>query len=207
MERKKKLRLIQLTLLLLGSIIIFFTYYKKETSLKEPIIPEATQEKIKKQLAADGEDGDVFFNISYSGLDLAGNRYILKSKEASNSKENQETVNMKYVEANFYFKDDTILKVMSDTGVYNNKTLDMVFEGNVKANYEGSKLLAQKADYSNTRGLLIISDKVKVIDSRGTIVADNLSFDIKNQKLNIASFNDDKINANIKLKWKKDLEY
>ena len=200
MERKKKLRLIQLTLLLLGSIIIFFTYYKKETSLKESIIPKATQEKIKKQLAEGDEDGDVFFNISYSGLDLAGNRYILKSKEARNSKENQETVNMKYVEANFYFKDDTILKVMSDTGIYNNKTLDMVFEGNVKANYEGSKLLAQKADYSNTRGLLIISDKVKVIDSRGTIVADNLSFDIKNQKLNIASFNDDKINANIRVK-------
>ena len=200
MERKKKLRLIQLTLLLLGSVIIFFTYYKKETSLKEPIIPKATQEKIKKQLAEDSKDGDVFFNISYSGLDLAGNRYILKSKEARNSKENQETVNMKYVEANFYFKDDTILKVMSDTGIYNNKTLDMVFEGNVKANYEGSKLLAQKADYSNTKGLLIISDKVKVIDSRGTIVADNLSFDIKNQKLNIASFNDDKINANIKVK-------
>ena len=200
MERKKKLRLIQLTLLLLGLVIIFFTYYKKETSLKEPIIPKATQEKIKKQLAEDSKDGDVFFNISYSGLDLAGNRYILKSKEASNSKENQETVNMKYVEANFYFKDDTILKVISDTGIYNNKTLDMVFEGNVKANYEGSKLLAQKADYSNTRGLLIISDKVKVIDSRGTIVADNLSFDIKNQKLNIASFNDDKINANIKVK-------
>ena len=207
MERKKKLRLIQLTLLLLGSVIIFFTYYKKETSLKEPIIPKATQEKIKKQLAEDSKDGDVFFNISYSGLDLAGNRYILKSKEARNSKENQETVNMKYVEANFYFKDDTILKVMSDTGIYNNKTLDMVFEGNVKANYEGSKLLAQKADYSNTRGLLTISDKVKVIDSRGTIVADNLSFDIKNQKLNIASFNDDKINANIRVKWKKDLEY
>ena len=200
MERKKKLRLIQLTLLLLGSVIIFFTYYKKETSLKEPIIPKATQEKIKKQLAEDSKDGDVFFNISYSGLDLAGNRYILKSKEARNSKENQETVNMKYVEANFYFKDDTILKVMSDTGIYNNKTLDMVFEGNVIANYEGSKLLAQKADYSNTRGLLIISDKVKVIDSRGTIVADNLSFDIKNQKLNIASFNDDKINANIRVK-------
>ena len=200
MERKKKLRLIQLTLLLLGSVIIFFTYYKKETSLKEPIIPKATQEKIKKQLAEGDEDGDVFFNISYSGLDLAGNRYILKSKEASNSKENQETVNMKYVEANFYFKDDTILKVISDTGIYNNKTLDMFFEGNVKANYEGSKLLAQKADYSNTKGLLIISDKVKVIDSRGIIVADNLSFDIKNQKLNIASFNDDKINANIKVK-------
>ena len=133
-------------------------------------------------------------------MDLAGNRYILKSKEARNSKENQETVYMKLVEANFYFKDNTILTVLSETGIYNNKTLDMIFEGNVKADYEGSKLFAQKADYSNTKGLLTISNKVEVRDSMGVIVADNLSFDIKNQKLNIASFNDDKINANIRVK-------
>ena len=199
-KRKKKLRLIQLTLLIIGSIVIFFTYYKKENNFSETIISETTQEKIKKQIAEDDEDGDIFFNISYSGLDLAGNRYILKSKEARNSQENQETVYMKFVEANFYFKDNTILTVLSETGIYNNKTLDMIFEGNVKADYEGSKLFAQKADYSNTKGLLTISNKVEVRDSRGVIVADNLSFDIKSQKLNIASFNDDKINANINVK-------
>ena len=33
-----------------------------------------------------------FYNIEYSGLDLSGNRYILKSKEARNNKENQEIV-------------------------------------------------------------------------------------------------------------------
>ena len=199
-KRKRKLRLIQLTLLIIGSIVIFFTYYKKENNFSETIISETTQEKIKKQIAEDDEDGDIFFNISYSGLDLAGNRYILKSKEARNSQENQETVYMKFVEANFYFKDNTILTVLSETGIYNNKTLDMIFEGNVKADYEGSKLFAQKADYSNTKGLLTISNKVEVRDSRGVIVADNLSFDIKSQKLNIASFNDDKINANINVK-------
>ena len=32
------------------------------------------------------------------------------------------------------------------------------------------------------------------------MVADELVFDIKNQKLNINSFNDDKINANVMLK-------
>ena len=199
-KRKKKLRLIQLTLLIIGSIVIFFTYYKEENNFNETIISKTTQEKIKKQIAEDDEDSDIFFNISYSGLDLAGNRYILKSKEARNSKENQETVYMKLVEANFYFKDNTILTVLSETGIYNNKTLDMIFEGNVKADYEGSKLFAQKADYSNTKGLLTISNKVEVRDSMGVIVADNLSFDIKNQKLNIASFNDDKINANIRVK-------
>ena len=45
-DRKKKLRRIQISLLAIGLIIIFFTYYKKETSLKESIIPKATLEKI-----------------------------------------------------------------------------------------------------------------------------------------------------------------
>ena len=76
----------------------------------------------------------------------------------------------------------------------------MSFDGNVKADYEKSKLFAQKANYSNSKGFLTISDEVKVIDSQGTIFADKLLFDIKEQKLNIASFNDSKINANISLK-------
>ena len=70
---------------------------------------------------------------------------------------------MKGVVAKFYFKDNTILNIKSDSGVYNNKTLDMLFKKNIIAIYENSKLTADKADYSNTLGLLTISDKVKVI--------------------------------------------
>ena len=60
-------------------------------------------------------------------------------------------------------------------GLYNNKTLDMGFK-DVKAIYEGSKLFAQKANYSNSKSFLTISEKVKVIDSMGTMVADKLLF-------------------------------
>ena len=76
----------------------------------------------------------------------------------------------------------------------------MNFDGNVKANYEGSELFAQKAEYSNSKSFLTISNNVKIKDIRGTMVADKLLFDIKKQTLNIASFNDGKINANINLK-------
>ena len=107
---------------------------------------------------------------------------------------------MKFVEATFYFKDDTILYVWSNSGQYNNKTLDMIFEGDVKAKYLDSDLFAQKAQYSNSESFLIISNNVKVTDIRGTIFADKLLFDIKKKKLEIASFNKSKINANINLK-------
>ena len=200
MDRKKQLRLIQICLLILGSLVIIFTYFDREKHSNEQIISKENQEKIKNQLRKDDKEGDIFFNIEYSGLDLAGNRYILKSKEAFSEKSDQKIVNMTSVEATFYFKDGTILNVWSEQGVYNNKSLDMKFSGNVKAIYEGSKLFAQKAEYSNSKSFLTISEKVKISDARGTMIADKLLFDIKKQTLEIASFTDNKINANINLK-------
>lgn len=198
MERKKKLRIIQFSLLIFGFIVIFFTYLNNEHDTKDKIISKEIKKKIKGQL--NDQEGDVFYNIEYSGLDLAGNRYILKSKEAVSDKVAQEIINMKSLEAVFYFKDGKILKVWSDLGLYNNKTLDMVFEKNVKALYEGSDLFAKKAVYSNSESFLTISGKVKVVNISGTMFADELFFDIKKQELNIASYNDNKVNANINLK-------
>ena len=200
MDRKKKIRIIQLSLLLIGTIIIFLTYSDKNKNFNEQIISKAAQEKVNERLADQSQDGDVFYNIEYSGLDLAGNRYILKSKEAINSKANEEITKMKSVEANFFFKDDTILRVKSEKGIYNNKTLDMVFTDNVEAFYEENELFATKAEYSNSKSFLIISGDVKVKSNQGTIVADSLLFDIKKQTLNIASLDNDKINASINLK-------
>ncbi len=199
-ERKKKLRLIQFTLLLIGLAVIIFTYTGTIKNSKEVIVSKETQEKIKKQaLSKNSKDGDIFYNIEYTGLDLSGNRYILKSKEAYSNKLSQEIVNMTSVEAFFYFKDNTILKLFSNKGIYNNKTLDMSFYNNVKAFYQNSELFSEKAEYSNSKGYLIVSGNVKVKDIKGTIVADELLFDIKKQTLDIESF-DDKINANINIK-------
>ena len=199
-ERKKKLIIIQISLLIIGSLIILFTYSDLNFSDKEKIITTETQKRIDEQLKNEPQDGDIFFNIEYSGLDLAGNRFILKSKEAFNNNTSQDIVDMKFVEAFFYFKDGTVLKILSDRGIYNNKTLDMNFDGNVRANYEGSELFAQKAEYSNSKSFLMISNEVKVKDYRGTMFADKLFFDIKKQTLNIASTNSGNVNANVNLK-------
>ena len=176
MIERKKIKIIQLSLLVIGSLILL-TYANKSDSPKEEIVSKEIQERIKNQNTNLQENSDIFYNIEYSGLDLAGNRYILKSKEAFNDKNNQEIVQMKFVEA-FYFKDDTVLEVKSDYGIYNNKTLNMNFKKNVKAAYEESELFAQEAEYSNVESFLTIADQV-VNDSKGTMFADKLLFDIK----------------------------
>ena len=200
MNRAKKLKLTQLTLLIIGLLIIFFTYSERERSNQKKIISSEVQKKIDTQLRTQSNDENIFYNVLYSGLDLEGNRYTITSEEASSNKTNINIISMIKVKATFYFKDDTILYVVSDTGLYNNKTLDMIFKKNVNATYQNSELTAEKAEFSNSKSFLIVSEGVKIKDLRGTMYADKLLFDIKKKTLNIASFDNNKINTTVKYK-------
>ena len=198
MIKFKKNRIIQISLFIIGTLILFFTYSDKKLKKSKIIIPTETKNKLE-NLQSSKDGSDTFYNIEYSGFDLEGNRYVLKAEEAINNKDNQDIVIMKLVNAYFYFKDDTVV-VKADAGIYNNRTLDMKFNGNIKVLYGKSKLFAQKAEYSNSKSYLTVYDKVEIIDTKGTMVADRLFFDIKNGTLDISSMNNNLVNTQLNLK-------
>ena len=203
MNRRKKITIIQSVLFFFAIILIYFTYYKKEINNEENIISKSIKEKIEKQIKeSETTDADIFYDVEYTGLDLNGNRYLLKSKEAQLDELKPEVIYMKTVHSIFYFKDGTILYVWSDEGIYNSSTLDMKFEENVRAEYSNSKLFADNAEYSNSKNFLSIYNNVKIDDVRGNMIADKLLFDISSQMLDITSFNNGKINANVNLNEK-----
>ena len=200
MERKKKIRIIQLCLLLIGIITLFATYSDKINFKNKDLLTQELNKEVENNMLADKEsdiEGNVFYNIEYSGLDLAGNRYIIKSKSAINNKLDSDLIDMTGVTATFYFKDESILKIKSDFGEYNNNTLDINFKSNIIAEYGESTLKAQYAEYSNSKGFLTITDNVIVNDIQGNLIADKLLFDIKSQTLKIETFNDDRISVNV----------
>ncbi len=194
--RKKKLLIIQLILFSIGLLIFLFSYSQINKAPKN-ISNQVDQIEEK---TGTTDNSDTFFNITYSGLDLSGNRYFLKSKEAIINRENQKIINMKGVEATFYFKDGTTLEVFSKKGVYNNKTLDIDFQKDVKAFYQESILFSERAEFSNQNGFLTVTEEVKVIDPKGNLEADKLIFDIEKKMLDIVAFDNDKVNANISVK-------
>ena len=107
---------------------------------------------------------------------------------------------MKEVTGVFYFKDNTALDIKSSSGIYNNKTLDIIFTGDVEAFYNDGELFAQKAEYNNSENYLKLTEDVHIRDIKGEMFADELFFDIKKKTLNIASYKNNKINSNINLK-------
>ena len=199
MDRKKKLRIVQLCLISIGILTLIFTYSDKINLKKKSSTAQELKKEIDENMINNIENanGNVFYNIEYSGLDLAGNRYILKSQSAINNSLDSDLIDMTGVTAVFYFKDGTILKIKSNFGEYNNSTLDINFKSDIKAEYGESTLEAQYAEYSNSQGFLTVTDNVIVNDIQGNLVADKLLFDIKSQILEIETFNDKRIRVNV----------
>jgi len=187
-SRKKKIILIQLTIFLVASTLLYYTYREKNKIIEEVKIE-----------AESDLDTNSFADIEYSGFDLNGNRYILKAGKADFKTDAPEKINMKYVIANFYLKDDTILKVTSDEGLYNNITLDMEFRENVKTTYLTHALLSDQLTYSSSNSKLLASGNVHGESiEKGEFIADNVEYSLANEILNFSMFDNKQVNVKLK---------
>ena len=63
MDRKKKIKIIQINLLVIGLAILIFTYLNKSLEKTDEILSVDTKTKIKKQLEDQNPDSDIFYNI------------------------------------------------------------------------------------------------------------------------------------------------
>ncbi len=188
-KRKKIITSIQLILLFTGLCLIYFTYYyEKETftQAEKTVLDNTEKEK------------NIFEDVEYRGVDLNGNRFLVKSEKAEFEIDNPEVIKMQIMSAFFYFKDDTVLRVKGNFGTYNNKTFDIEFRDNIQAEYENYLLFADNLDYTNTKNLLLIYGNVKSSGDKGEISADNLRFDLKNETLDISMFDNKQIDVKLK---------
>jgi hypothetical protein len=188
-NRKKKIFLIQLTIFLVASTLIYNTYRdeKKET------------ENFVKIEAETAPDTNSFNDIEYSGFDLTGNRYVLKAEKATFRTKRPELINMETVVAKFYLKDNTVLTVVSDEGHYNNITFDMDFRENVLADYLTHRIFSDSLSYSSSNAKLIATGNVhgESID-KGEFNADNVEYDLTNKTLNFSMFASKRVNVKLK---------
>ena len=188
-KRKKNLFLIQFTIFFVATAILYSTYSDKNKR-SESFIKIETETN---------SNTNSFTDIEYSGFDLNGNRYVLNAGKANFKTETPELINMKEVVAIFFLKDDTVLKVVSSEGIYNNITLDMDFKENVKVDYLTYNLLSDSLIYSNSNGKLIATGNVQGESiEQGKFSADNTEYDLASKTLNFSMFGSKQVNVKIK---------
>ena len=192
-SKLNKKMLSQITLLLLGVLIIFFTYFYTD---KEKIVEETEKKKIVKD-DEQTQSKSTFENIQYEGVDVSGNKFVINSAYAEFENITPNIISMENIVCKFFFKDGTVLKIISDLGVYDNITNDMSFEENVKMYYLESTLFSEKADFINSKNYLLVQGNVVAEGLEGGLKADKMSFDLTEKKLRISMYNEDKVNIRV----------
>ena len=192
-SKLNKKMLSQITLLLLGVLIIFFTYFYTD---KQKTVKKTEKEKVVKtneQL----QNKSTFENIQYEGTDANGNKFIINSAYAEFENETPNIIDMRNIVCKFFFKDGTVLRITSDFGVYDNITNDMSFEQNVKMYYLESRVFAEKADFVNSKNYLFVQGNVIAEGLEGNLKADKMNFDLTEKKLRISMYKEDKVNIRV----------
>ena len=188
-RRKKKILFIQFLIFLVAFLLLYNTYRDKS---------EVEEKVIKIQTEYDSDTNN-FTDIEYSGFDLNGNRYILNADIAEFKTETPESINLKGVNANFYLKDGSILNVISTIGFYNNITLNMKFEEDVKATYLTNTLFSDSLEFSNSNGKLLATGNVQGESvKKGKFFADKVEYDLTNKTLDFSMFGSKRVNVKIK---------
>tara|TARA_A100001011_G_scaffold400299_1_gene513894 strand:+ start:1206 stop:1796 length:591 start_codon:yes stop_codon:yes gene_type:complete len=192
-ERKRKLIAIQSLLLLLAITIFYFVYYYKN-------IKNQDSELVNSKLIESNEKdttSNYFEDVEYKGIDVNGNRYVLKSQFASFDEQNPELINMVNMNAIFYFKNGKILNIYGDNGKYNNISNDMEFRENVKVIQDTNKIFSDNLDYFNSKRMINIYGNVEGESLDGTFESDVLELDIEKQTVNFLMNNREQVKINL----------
>ena len=190
----KRKSFIQFSLIFTGLIIIFFTYFYgggKDSSLEK-----VEQKEIQKD-GSEKEGFNTFENITYEGKDSNNNDFILNSEYAEFAVDESNIIYMKKLECRFFFKDGTILKILSDKGIFDNLSNNMEFEDNVEMYYLENKLFSDKANFVNSENYFIVQGNVIGEGPLGNLAADKLNVDLMDKKMKISMYNESKVNIKV----------
>ena len=190
----RKKTILQITLTLIGIIILFFTYFNKEPEDK---VSSQVQEEKFKVVESERDNINTFENITYEGEDSNKNKFTINAEYAEFTNDKPNIIFMKNIFCRFFFKDGTVLRITSDRGIFDNILNDMEFEDNVKMFYLENQLFADKANFVNSENYLLVQNNVIGKGPQGNLVADKLNVDLVDKKMKISMYNRDKVNIKV----------
>ena len=187
-------RNIQIALLLL-IVILCITFYNIYLIEPEKLI---SQKKLIEVPISEDNQNNLIKNLKYE-IKLENNsQYIISSELSEITYENNiEIVNMQNVIGTFIDDKNIPLTIKSLKAVYNNSNYNTNFSENVRIEYLDNTVLSENVYVDFTNNLITISNNVRYLGLRGTILADNIKIYLITKEIQI--YMDDSDNVKIEI--------
>lgn len=183
-------KLIQLTLVVVGLVLIIATYFLYPQMEKKKFSEIITEDK---QIETSEEESNTFENVEYKGLHDLNNEFTVKSEKAHILTAEPDIVYMTKMRVVIEMRDGRIVVITSNTGSYNKKSYDCFFVDNVEATDGETIIFAENLDLLASADTATIYNDVILNSEEGTLVADIVHYDFETKNYKISMLNDEKI--------------
>ena len=187
---------IQITLIIFALIISSYVYLKffSVNILKNDV-------EINEKITQNSEDSEnqnelktaesIIDNLEYKSQDAIGNRYLIKSKKAESSTDNQFTLKLIDVDATIFLVGKPPIIINSNYAIHNKQTFNTEFFGNVKILHEDIDVKSDNLDLLYDINLVSLYNIKEAYFNNTELIADKINFDMLTRDISI-NMNEDK---------------
>ena len=186
---KKKQQRVQLTLVFIGLLLFFLTYFFYPNINKDKLTKDQSIGKNVDETAI-ADKTTTFESLEYKGLYNFDKPFKVKSEKAYILNEEPDIVYMDTMHVILYLGDGRVINIVSDKGRYNKVTYDCFFEQNVKATDGSTKIFSENLDLLATKNFAEIYNNVNLDYTSGNLQADKIIYDFETKNFKVSMFDD-----------------
>ena len=186
MERKSKVSLYIILLLVIISLFVVNSYDRKEIKVIKEDIEEDTQ-----------YSSNILENVKYESKDIKGNEYVIEALLGEIDYKIPNVIFLTNVKATIKPRNSSEIIIKSDYGKYFIDNNDTIFSKNVIITFLDNKIMGEYLDFSILRSSMILSRNVIYSDLNNVMKADAIEINLETKKAKVFMF-EDKKKVNIK---------
>ena len=188
---KTNTKIVQLTLISIGLLLILSTYlfYPK---IKKNMSKGKTIER--GMVKTDDEvEGNIFENLEYNGIYNIDKQFKIKSKKAYILTSDPDIVYMTQMNITMNMDDGRVVVITSEKGKYNKVTYDCFLVGNVKATEGKTVILSENLNLLATENFASIFNNVVLTTDENSLRADKIDYDFMTKRYHVSMFGNEKV--------------
>ena len=192
----KKNKIIQFSLVIVGIILLFFTYYSSD---KGKIVDIGKNIVIGDVVQLTEETSNIIENVNYTGTNNRGTFFELNAAIAELKHDEPHLSRLQDVFVVIRLRNLRTIHIQSDKAIFNKISNDCKFFGNVKITEQDNVITSDNLDFYNSKNFLQAYNNVKYSSMKGALIADKVDVDLLKNEANIFMF---KKNDKVKVKYK-----
>ena len=192
----KKNKIIQFSLVIVGIILFFFTYYSGD---KDKIVDIDTNISIKDASQLTEETSNIIEDVNYVGTNNKGTFFELNAAIAEIKYDKPNISHLQDVFVVIKLSNLRTIRIRSDKAVFNKISNDCEFFGNVEIIEQDDIITSDNLDLYMSKNLITAYNNVKYNSIKGFLIADKVDMDIVKNEANIFMFEK---NDKVQVKYK-----